>query len=30
MYRPLAVFLQAVKERAVKQEVPREAVLENA
>ena len=30
MYRPLAVYLQAVKERAVKQEVPTEAVLENA
>jgi hypothetical protein len=30
MYRPLAVYLQAVKDRAVKQEVPAEAVLENA
>jgi quinone-modifying oxidoreductase subunit QmoC len=30
MYRPLAVYLQAVKERAVKQEVPAQAVLENA
>lgn len=30
VYRPLAVFLQAVKDRAVTQEVPAEAVLENA
>ncbi len=30
VYRPLAVYLQAVKDRAVRQEVPAEAVLENA
>ncbi len=30
VYRPLAVYLQAVKERAVRQEVPAEAVLDNA
>ncbi len=30
LYRPLAVYFQAVRERAVEQEVPSEAVLENA
>jgi quinone-modifying oxidoreductase subunit QmoC len=30
MFRPLAVYFQAVRERAVEQEVPSEAVLENA
>lgn len=29
MYRPLALYFQAVKEKALKQEVPEEAVLEN-
>ena len=29
-YRPLAIYFNAVKERAVKQEVPAEAVMENA
>ena len=29
LYRPLAVYLQAVKERALQQQAPEEAVLEN-
>jgi hypothetical protein len=30
LYRPLAIFFQAVRERALEQEVPEKAVLENA
>ncbi|NQT79056.1 MAG: 4Fe-4S dicluster domain-containing protein [Candidatus Aminicenantes bacterium] len=30
LYRPLAVYLQAVKEKALEQKVPEEAVLDNA
>jgi len=30
LYRPLAVYLQAVKEKALEQQVPKEAILDNA
>jgi len=30
LYRPLAIYLQAVKERTLQQQVPKEAILENA
>jgi hypothetical protein len=30
IYRPLALYFQAVKEKALQQQVPEEAVLENA